>query len=59
MCFVVLVLVIGTFIVVSLDGWIYSAKGHGLAGAKKPILFKGSFPDIVGDNFTDVRDNNT
>ncbi|XP_045175874.2 uncharacterized protein LOC123536615 [Mercenaria mercenaria] len=58
-CFIVLLLVIAIFVIVSLDGWIYSARGRGLAGREKPILFAAPPPGFPPDNFTDIRPDNT
>lgn len=56
LCFVILLVTIGAFVVVSVEGWTYKATGKGFSG-KEPILF-GTGPGLVwseSENYTDIR----
>jgi hypothetical protein len=55
-CFVLLLMIIAIFVIVSLDGWFYKARGTGmLPGKETPILFGSSPPIFTSDNMTDIR----
>ena len=54
-CFILLLIIIAIFVIVSLDGWVYKASGTGLSGREKPILFAAAPPVFPQENMTDIR----